>query len=279
MKSAPKVPALLTVDLEDYRRQTLRDDIGGSPGANPGEVERQLDILLETFASIGATATFFSVGRLTRELPTSTWARIVEKHELGCHGDEHERVWEQGRERFRDDLRRAKSSLEQVSGVQVTAFRAPYFSSDGCDPWFGEELAQAGFRFDSSRRVGRLPPGSSGTFDLEGSNGVVREVPMPSVGFGLKRLTVIGGTYFRLLPLQACKALLRRAHADGFVPMVYLHPYDIDPSAPAIDYPRGTRYWKARAGDNLRRTGRDTAIRKLRALAADYAFRPLSSLA
>jgi len=269
--------AILTVDLEDYRRQQLRDHLATSQPSHPEEVERQLDVLLERFDGIGARATFFTVGRLTRELRSSVWARIVARHELGCHGDEHERVVSQGAAKFRSDVHRAKSALESASGRKVQSYRAPYFSSDGCDPWFGATLAEAGFAFDSSRRVGRLSAGRGGMFALAGSNGRVTEVPMPSIGVGPKRLTVIGGTYFRLLPLRAIEALLASARTKGFVPMVYLHPYDIDPGASPLAYPHG--YWGARAGDWMRRKGRETALTKLQALAGSYAFEGVEAIA
>jgi len=271
MKS--RTPAILTVDLEDYRRQQLRDHVGSEAPPSPVEVERQLNLLLECFAALNARATFFTVGRLTRELPATVWARLTARHELGCHGDEHERVYTQGSARFADDVHRAKASLEAASGRPVRSYRAPYFSSDGCDPWFGEILAREGFRFDSSRRVSRLPEGRS-SFALPGSGGQVREVPMPSVGFGPKRLTVIGGTYFRLLPVRAIRALLARAEAAGFIPMVYLHPYDVDPSARPLDYP-GRGYLLGRTGDWMRHLGRDSALAKLRALSDAYEFVPI----
>ncbi len=270
--------AILTVDLEDYRRQQLRDHVGNGQSPNPEEVERQLDMLLDHFEAIGARATFFAVGRLTRELRSSVWSRIVARHELGCHGDEHERVSSQGPEKFSKDVRRAKASLESASGRSVRSFRAPYFSSDGCDPWFGETLASAGFTFDSSRRIGRPPEHFRGTFPLPGSDGTVKEIPLPSIGFGPKRLTVVGGTYFRLLPLRTIESLLARARAQGFVPMVYLHPYDVDPAAAPLAYP-GRGYWTARAGDWVRRQGRKHALAKLRALAQTYAFEPLERAA
>jgi peptidoglycan/xylan/chitin deacetylase (PgdA/CDA1 family) len=269
-----RIQAILTVDLEDYRRQQLRDHVGDAQPPNPTEVERQLDILLEHFDAIGARATFFTVGRLARELRSSVWARIVGSHELGCHGDEHERVSSQGPQRFGEDVRRAKASLESASGRSVRSYRAPYFSSDGCDPWFGETLARTGFAFDSSRRIGRPSPAFRGTLPLPGSSGAVSEVPMPSLGYGSKRLTVVGGTYFRLLPLHAIEGLLERARANGFVPMVYLHPYDVDPSAAPLDYP-GSGYWPGKAGDWLRRVGRAGALAKLTALARTYEFEPI----
>lgn len=267
----PRTDAILTVDLEDYRRQELRDHLGEPQVANPAEVERQVELLLDLFERCSVTATFFSVGRLADELPRAIWGRITARHRLGCHGHEHLRVSKLGRDAFERDLVTAKRKLEDVAGVAVVSHRAPYFSADGCDPWFGEVLGGAGFRLDSSRRLASLPAGTRGTLPLEGSDGRVDELPLCSLGFGAKRITVIGGTYFRWFPLPAVERLLERTRQLGFVPIVYLHPYDVDPSAPPLDYPAG--HLKERAGDWIRRTGRASASEKLAALSKNYAFR------
>jgi hypothetical protein len=261
----------MTVDFEDYRRQELRDHLGEPQPPNPVEVERQLDTMLDLLEQLEARATFFSVGRLTGDLPGSVWARIGARHEIGCHGHAHLRVSAIGRERFRQDLRRAKRALEDAAGVPVRSFRAPYFASDGTDPWFGEVLASEGFRVDSSRRLGSAPEGFAGSYVLEGSAGRVVEVPLASLGYGPKRLSVIGGTYFRLLSLRAIRRLLGRAERRGFVPMIYLHPYDVDPLAPPLVYPR-RGYARQKLGDWVRRRGRASAAAKLRALTDTYEF-------
>jgi peptidoglycan/xylan/chitin deacetylase (PgdA/CDA1 family) len=270
--SSTRTTAILTVDLEDYRRQELRDHLGEPQPAYPAEVERQVEMLLELFASCDATATFFSVGRLVDELEPGVWRRITASHRLGCHGHEHLRVSEQGREQFKADVTRAKRTLEDAAGVSVVSYRAPYFSADGCDPWFGEVLAETGFRLDSSRRYAA----PAAARELEGSHGSVRELPLCSLGVGQKRLTVIGGTYFRLLPLRVIRGLLARAQVLGFVPVVYLHPYDIDPSARPLAYPK--HLVKERGGDWMRRRGRSTAGDKLRALCDSYVFRAAETL-
>lgn len=270
--------AVLTVDFEDYRRQELRDHLGRPQPPNRHEVERQLHLLLELLEVLDLRATFFAVGRLTREIDPSLWRAITARHRLGCHGYEHLAVSALGPAGFRDDLHRAKAALEDASGQPVASFRAPYFSGEDCDPWFGEALAAEGFRFDSSRRLGSPPRGFDGTFAVPGSGGTVAEVPLPSIGFGPKRLTIIGGTYLRLFPLGVVGRLLERAERAGFVPMVYLHPYDIDPVASPLEYP-AWGHWLARAGDRMRRTGRRTAGSKLAALASTYDFGPIESTA
>ena len=270
--------AILTVDFEDYRRQELRDHLGIPQPPNPVEVEKQFDMLIDLLSSCDVRATFYSVGRLTACLKATVWQRIAVRHRIGCHGYEHERVSKQGPAMFHEDTHAAKCALEDASGAPVVSYRAPYFSNDGCDPWFGEVLAKEGFRVDSSRRINASRLREIGdTFWVPGAEGSTIEVPLPSVGVGAKRLTVIGGTYFRLLPLAVIRRLLERAEQDGFTPIVYLHPYDIDPTAPRLAYPRG-RYWMRRGGAWIRRQGRETAGAKLRALSEIYNFEPVESV-
>jgi peptidoglycan/xylan/chitin deacetylase (PgdA/CDA1 family) len=269
--------AYMTIDLEDYRRQELRDHWHPAEPAHPREVERQLDLTLELLDDVDAGATFFAVGRLVAELSRAAWRGIAGPHRLGCHGDEHLRVHRLGGRGFARDLARSRGRLEEVADRPVVSFRAPYFAADGCDPWFGEVLAREGFRVDSSRRVAEMPTGREGTYPLQGGDGRVLEVPLRSLGVGSKRIAVIGGTYFRLLPTSWIVSLLEGARARGFLPVVYLHPYDLDPAAAPLAYPR-LSHWRPKLGDRIRRLGRDSAADKVRALASLYDFRPVEAL-
>ena len=121
-----KAIAFLSVDLEDYRRQELREHWCEAAPANPHEVERQLDAMLALLESIDARATFFSVGRLVRELPPGAWRETADRHTIGCHGHEHLRVSELGPERFAQDLQDAKAALEDATGEAIVSYRAPY---------------------------------------------------------------------------------------------------------------------------------------------------------
>lgn len=277
--SAARRRAALTVDLEDYRAEWMEAYTGRRHPGSPAEVERGLDLLLELFDELGAGATFFTVGRLVSELPPSVWRRITARHRLGAHGLEHVPVRTLGPARFERDLGAARQALEDASGEEVVAYRAPCFSSDACDPWFGESLARLGFRLDSSRRMAAAPPGFRGVLPLTGAGGAVTEVPLACHGVGSKRLTVIGGTYFRLLPLAAVHRLMEGAERKGFLPIVYLHPYDVDPALAPLEA-RATRHpWRTSCADRARSVGRRAAAAKLRALAGTYEFVPLETAA
>jgi hypothetical protein len=217
------------------------------------------------------------VGRLAYDLPQRAWREIADRHRVACHGFEHARIQFLGRVGFEEDLLAAKCSLEDVSGQRLLSYRAPYFSGEHCDPWFGEALARAGFILDSSRRLRSAPLAFHGTCPLIGSGGAVQEVPLPCIGSGAKRITIIGGSYLRLLPLSWSIRLLEWGRSEGFIPMVYLHPYDLDPEAAPLEYER-FRHWLPRLGDRIRRLGRETADIKLRALCKIYDFCPIESL-
>jgi peptidoglycan/xylan/chitin deacetylase (PgdA/CDA1 family) len=267
----------LTFDIEDYRRQETRDLVVETALANPAEVSSQLATILDLLQSLDVNATMFVVGRLAEELPAQFWRRLVDEgHLLGCHGYEHARVDGLGAERFRTDLLRGKEALEQIAGCAVSSYRAPYFSAEGCAPWFGEELASAGFTVDSSIRCSYETSPLGGFCDLEGSSGAVLCAPLPKVRLFGKSLTVIGGTTFRLAPLSMIIRSLDLAHEKGFVPTIYLHPYDLDPAADRLGL--SAFALADRAGEEARRFGRSGVADKLIALANHYDLMPLEQL-
>lgn len=267
--------AIMTVDLEDYRHHERERLTGVRADYHPDEVARQTDLLLDGFARLEIGATFFTVGELGKRLPPGTWRRITERHRVGCHGHIHRHVGRAGRDFFAEDIRRGKATLEDAAGVAVDSYRAPYFSSDGADPWFGEELAEAGYRLDSSRRIAFMrTPG--GVTTLPGAGDTFAEVPLMSVGMRGRRLTVIGGALLRVLPLKVILTLMERARVGGFAPMVYLHPYDIDREAEPLRF-SGVP-WRGRLGDVVRRVGRDGVWAKVEALTKYYDFAPAESL-
>ena len=267
----------MTIDLEDYRRQELRDHMGDPQLPHPREVSYQADLMLRLLDDVKVKATFFAVGRLARELDPALWREIANKHEIGCHGQEHIRVDQLGPERFLQELHAAKAALEDRVQKRIISFRAPYFSVDGCDPWFGRSLAVAGFKLDCSMRMRAVPAGFPGFLALPGSGGAVLSIPLPCLGFGAKRITVIGGTYFRLFPIRLIEFLLRRGTQHGFLPMVYLHPYDADVAAKPLEYPR-LRFMRHTFADRVRRGGRASVVRKMRSLVRHYSFRPVETV-
>ena len=69
-------------------------------------------------------ATFFVVGQIAHSDPALVREVHRAGHEVASHGWAHRRVHTQTPEEFREDVRRSKDALEQVTGEAVVGYRA-----------------------------------------------------------------------------------------------------------------------------------------------------------
>lgn len=268
-----RAPAILSVQLDDELRLDRERQGQVGPG-DPALVERRISLAIEALAQLDVRATFFAEGRLAAEVSRATWRSLVERHELGCQGLSRTPVGRLGPERFADDARRGREALQDAAGISVQAFRAPEYAVEGCDPWFGAGLRDAGYSADSSQRLPILPDNAArGRFELVGSDGRVLETPLASLSLGAQRSLVLGSATFRMLPLPTIRVLLERAEGQGFVPQVVLQLSDFDPDAGANAPESGLR---ARFEHMLRNAGREGVIGKLQQLGFRWSFGPLA---
>jgi peptidoglycan/xylan/chitin deacetylase (PgdA/CDA1 family) len=175
----------LTIQLEDETR--LDRARAGKPDlGDPALLERRVERTLQVLGRVHARATFFAEGRLADELAPSAWSTIVAAHELGSQGLSRALVGRLGPDAFADDARRGREALERVANAPVRTFRAPELAAEGCEPWFGRGLADAGYTRDSSL-VLAASEGHTHAFPLAGSGDAVTEVPIASVGSAAPR--------------------------------------------------------------------------------------------
>jgi polysaccharide deacetylase family protein (PEP-CTERM system associated) len=231
--------------------------------------ERLLDLLDET----GARATFFVLGWVGERQPTLVRAIAERGHEVACHGYGHRMIQHLTRPQFADDVARAKSVLEDATGVAVIGYRAPTFSVMRETLWSLEVLCETGFRYDSSifpilhDRYGiptapRFPHCLRTATDCR-----IVEFPLSTLTVLGHRLPIAGGGYFRLLPYGVTRWAIRRLNQREQQPaIVYLHPWDLDPDQPRLPVGRLARL---RHTLNVARTEG-----KLRRLLADFEFAP-----
>ena len=78
-------------------------------------------------------------------------------HELASHGYGHDLVYNLSHDRFREDIRRSKESIESISGKKIYGYRAPSFSITKDSMWALDILKDEGFTYDSSVFPGELP--------------------------------------------------------------------------------------------------------------------------
>jgi polysaccharide deacetylase family protein (PEP-CTERM system associated) len=237
-------------------------------------VERNTSKILDILVRHETKATFFILGWVGERFPQLVKQIASAGHEIASHGYQHEMITAQTPASFRDDVRKAKSILEQIISGPVCGYRAPSFSITEETTWAISILAEEGYLYDSSifpifhDRYG-IPSASPYVHQLRTESGNLWEVP-PSVArvMGLS-VPVAGGGYFRLYPYFLLRMLLRRI-AAGDVPLVmYLHPWELDPDQPRMDGPLVSRI---RHYQNLGRTEK-----RLHKLLNDFDFAPIRS--
>ena len=153
---------ILSVDLEDYYQVSAFDSVVKRQDWDKYEsriernTHRLLDILNGSMRHSQSAirnpvrATFFCLGWIAERYPGLIKRIKKEKHEIACHGYAHKLVYKQKKEEFREDIRKAKAILEDITGDEAIGYRAPSYSITGQSLWAFEILREEGFRYDSS---------------------------------------------------------------------------------------------------------------------------------
>lgn len=230
---------ILSFDVEEHYR--IEAAVGLQIDAGLKEhYRKRLDVstgwLLDQLAERNTRATFFIVGKIAQHNPGLVRAIHNAGHEVASHSWSHKRLHTLTPEVFRDDVRRSKDALEQVTGDEVVGYRAPTFSIVHETAWAVDILAELGFRYDSSifpvwhDRYG-VPQAPRMPFLVRGREHALLEIPPATLRLLGNNLPIGGGGYFRLLPLFLMKYAFRQARKFAHTPvaMLYFHPWEFDP--------------------------------------------------
>lgn len=224
------MPLVCTIDVEDWAQSTLDTDMPISDRAGPN-MERVLDVLAEE----NVKATCFVLGKFAEKFADTVRRIAAEGHEVASHGYGHVDVFHLSPTQFREDIRRSKGQLEEMTGMPIKGYRAPDFSIVKQSLWALDILAEEGFLYDASinpavlARFG-LPgfPPQPVRMPLRGDLTLV-ELPVATMKLLGRFLPVAGGGYHRLLPYSLIRWVIERAVLAGEVFMAYCHPYEFDP--------------------------------------------------
>jgi len=259
--AAPPVCSL-TVDVEDWYQSSVDYD---APITD--RVVRNMNALLEMLDEVNVRATFFVQGLVAEAFPRMVAELVREGHEVQSHGHTHRPLHLMNRRTLHAELERARKSVEDASGVRVTAFRAPDFSIRRENLWALEVLAEVGFEVDSS-----IFPLATKRYGISGweivperialaSGAEIVEAPVAVWAARGMRIPVAGGGYFRLLPQTVLEGALRSIVAEGRPAIVYCHPYEFNPTE--LDEYRGQVPLRVRLHQGLGRRAFSRRIRHL----------------
>ncbi len=268
----------MTIDVEDYFQVSAFDAVVPRDAWEtfPSRVVANTSRMLRLFDDHQVKATFFVLGWVAEKFPSLVRAIADGGHELASHGYAHRLVYEQTPDAFRDDLRRSKRVIEDLSGRRVHGYRAPSYSITKQSLWALDVLVEEGFSYDASifpirhDRYG-IPDAPRHVHALERAAGNLTEVPPSTVRIGSMNLPVAGGGYFRLLPYGWTRWGIARINARERKPAIfYLHPWEIDPDQPRLEAGAVSRFRHYR---NL-----DKTEGRLRRLLGDFRFGRLTDV-
>jgi len=239
--SAASRQHLLTVVIEDYfhvaafervirREQWYRFET---------RLERNTLRTLELLDAHDAKATFFVLGWVAERHPDIVKEVAARGHEIASCGYHHRPIGELSPEELRDELRRSRDVLEEITGRQVLGFRSSHGWIRPEQLWALDVIAEEGFAYDSSlmplfRSFGKerfrrfIHP-------HEHNGRKIWEVPPATWQWGGWSVPIAGGNYFRQFP----HTVLRRAfqnwnqrYSQPFV--IYFHVWELDPKQPQV---------------------------------------------
>jgi len=295
----------LSIDVEDYFQVSNFSEVirFSDWDKYPCRVERNTLHVLNILSEFNVKATFFVLGWIAERYPELIENIHREGHEIASHGYCHQLISSQTREEFREDTRKTKRILEDITGVDVIGYRAPTYSITQESFWTFEILIEEGFKYDSSilpiRRYGYGTPDIPRfPFVINGSvlnvsnnsnslnersdrtirtdqlvnhspltnDGNIIEFPISTIRLLANNLPIAGGGYFRLFPYQFIKWGLKKINQKEKKPFIfYLHPWEFDVNQPRI---KGvSNLSKFRHYINL-----DKTEDKLRRLLTDFRF-------
>jgi len=258
----------LSVDVEDYFMSPECipfEEWAGYPSAIHTGMER----LLELFKEYNARATFFFVGWLAERYPEIVRWTAEAGHEIATHTYTHHIVSSLDQKEFDESLVRSLEILHALApGQSIRGHRAPAFSLQRNQKWQFDILREHGIEYDSSihpystylygdARAPRFP------YVLHG----IVELPPAVVEWAGFRWPVGGGGTLRILPEWYLERARRRYQAEGFPPVIHIHPWETVTGHPPLDLP-----WKQRW---IHYAGLDTTVRKLRNLLQNHTAIPL----
>lgn len=238
------IRSIFTIDVEEYFCVTAFENIIPSSRWNtyPPRVDANVMYLLDAMGRRDAKGTFFVLGWLAERNPSIVKRIAAAGHEVACHGYSHKRIHQITRRGFLEDVRRGKSILEDILGIDVLGYRAPSFSVTKETAWALDVLCEEGFLYDSS-----VFPVYRGSYGIPGASrhigkiclsngGSMYEVPLTCIGRSWCRVPVGGGAYLRWFPFRFTAWAFRKIVEEEKMPFVlYVHPWEFDLNHPDVD--------------------------------------------
>lgn len=232
---------LLTVNVEDYFQVGVFQKFIQADNWYRFEsrLRQNVEHVLQLLEQHNTQATFFVLGWTAENQPELVRAIADAGHEVASRGFLHRPLIDLPHNEIREDLQKARAVLQDVTGQAIDGFRL----SDGwigkSSLWLLDEIAAAGYRYDSSvmpkQRDFADEPEWRSIREVETSYGPILEVPLTTMQTAGGWLPIAGGNYQRQMPDFLMKRLVGRTVAQQVDPFVmYFQVWELDEKQPEL---------------------------------------------
>lgn len=232
---------LLTVNVEDYFQAGAFQKFIQTDNWYRFEsrLKHNVDHVLQLLEEHNTQATFFVLGWTAENQPELVKLIADAGHEVASRGFLHQNLVDLPKGEIREELTKARAVLQDVTGQPIDGFRL----SDGwlgkSSLWLLDEIAAAGYRYDSSvmpkQRDFAQEPEWRSIREVETANGRILEVPLTTMQTAGGWLPVAGGNYQRQMPDFVMKRLVGRTVAQQTDPFVmYFQAWELDEQQPEL---------------------------------------------
>ncbi|MGH2540254.1 MAG: polysaccharide deacetylase family protein, partial [Actinomycetota bacterium] len=147
-----RVVSAFSVDVEDYFHvEAFRGIVDPLDWESMEQrVEPNTRRLLHLLEGFGVHGTFFVLGWVAERRPELVRDIHAGGHEVAIHGYDHRPITSMSPDEFRQDIRRAKGIVEDLTGEAVLGYRAPTYSVVEDTLWALDVMGEEGLLYDSS---------------------------------------------------------------------------------------------------------------------------------
>ena len=223
-----KIPFYISIDFEDLVYELLRS-IGEKPEVSTTALELSYKLIHEYSKKKlnGKKLTFFTTGSVARTMPDLIKQMIIDGHEVGSHYNMHDLMYKQSNYEISKNLEIAKESIFKACGIEPIGFRAPAFSitPDRLDIY--DEINNF-FKYDSSHIINLSLNNKNYHNSLKPFKSLdLWEFPILTKSYFMGKVQIkSGGTFLRVFSKKIIQDVMDYSHNKGFVPIIYMHPYD-----------------------------------------------------
>lgn len=242
----------------------------------PVRIHENVDRILDILERTNTKATFMIIGWVAKTYPEIV-KKIAAKYQIGSHTMNHQLVWQQKPEEFRQDIDSSIKLLQDITGQPIECFRAPGFSIRESEAWAFDIMAEQGIKYDLSVFPTHHAHGGMGSYGksvpaiIKHGDTEIRELPISAHSIMGKNIAFSGGGYFRLFPYPLLKSWSKEAEKNGYL-LSYIHPRDLDGGQPMLEGLPLARKFKSYVGTK-------GAAKKLEQYLKDFRFTDVATAA